>query len=90
MAAACALAMFRGMDIFICSSETPAGVSELLFHGRGYPLSHLAMLDASSPKGTPTLSGSLRSPAPPKGELISANRQCTKAPPSGELARRQA
>ena len=35
MAAACALAMYRGMDIFICSSETPAGVSELLFHGRG-------------------------------------------------------
>ncbi len=35
MAAACALAMFRGMDIFICSSKTPAGVSELLFHGRG-------------------------------------------------------
>ena len=32
----CTLAMFRGMDIFICSSETPAGVSELLFHGRGH------------------------------------------------------
>ena len=35
MAAACALAMFSGKSIFICSSETPAGVSELLFHGRG-------------------------------------------------------
>ena len=33
MAAACALAMFSGKSIFICSSETPAGVSELLFHG---------------------------------------------------------
>ena len=35
MAAACALAMFSGKSIFICSSETLAGVSELLFHGRG-------------------------------------------------------
>ena len=32
----CTLAMFRGMAIFICSSETPAGVSELLFHGRSH------------------------------------------------------
>ena len=31
----CTLAMFSGKSIFICSSETPAGVSELLFHGRG-------------------------------------------------------
>ena len=30
-----ALRIFSGKDIFICSSETPAGVSELLFHGRG-------------------------------------------------------
>ena len=37
MAAACALAMFSGKSIFICSSETPAGVSELLFHGEGAP-----------------------------------------------------
>ena len=37
MAAACALAMFSGKSIFICSSETPAGVSELLFHGEGTP-----------------------------------------------------
>ena len=29
------LAMFSGKSIFICSSETPAGVSELLFHGLG-------------------------------------------------------
>ena len=29
----CTLAMFSGKSIFICSSETPAGVSELLFHG---------------------------------------------------------
>ena len=31
----CTLAMFSGKSIFICSSETLAGVSELLFHGRG-------------------------------------------------------
>ena len=30
-----ALRIISGKDIFICSSETPAGVSELLFHGRG-------------------------------------------------------
>ena len=35
MASACALAIISGKNIFICSSETPAGVSELLFHGRG-------------------------------------------------------
>ena len=29
----CALAIISGKNIFIGSSETPAGVSELLFHG---------------------------------------------------------
>ena len=35
MRAACALRIFSGKIIFICSFETPAGVSKLLFHGRG-------------------------------------------------------
>ena len=39
-------------EYFIGSSETPAGVSELLFHG-DYPLSLLTAFAASSPKGTP-------------------------------------
>ena len=30
-----ALGIVSGKVFFICSSETPAGVSELLFHGRG-------------------------------------------------------
>ena len=35
MASACALAIFRGnIFIMICSAETPAGVSALLFHAR--------------------------------------------------------
>ena len=34
MRAAFALRINSGKNIFICSSETPAGVSELLFHGR--------------------------------------------------------
>ena len=35
MRSAFALRIVSGKNIFICSSETPAGVSELLFHGRG-------------------------------------------------------
>ena len=35
MRSAFALRIVSGKNIFICSSETPAGVSELLFHGKG-------------------------------------------------------
>ena len=35
MAAACALAIFSGKIILTCGSETPAGVSEPLFHEKG-------------------------------------------------------
>ena len=35
MPAACALGMIRGKYYYICGSETPAGVSEPLFHGKG-------------------------------------------------------
>ena len=38
MRSAFALRIVSGKNIFICSSETPAGVSELLFHGRGHSM----------------------------------------------------
>ena len=53
MPAACALGINSGKNIFYCSSETPAGVSELLFSWEDYPLSLLTAFAASSPKGTP-------------------------------------
>ena len=64
----CTLAMFRGIDIFICSSETPAGVSELLFHGRGVvagnDIYRKNLRFASYKKGL------LRSAAAPEGYVI--------------------
>ncbi len=36
MRSAFALRIFNGKIIFICSFETPAGVSKLFFHGRGF------------------------------------------------------
>ncbi len=65
----CTLAMFRGMDIFICSSETPAGVSELLFHGRGVAWNGICCKNlrfASCKKGL------LRGAAAPEGYVIAA------------------
>lgn len=43
-----ALRIISGKDIFICSSETPAGVSELLFHGRGNFREHLQESNAKA------------------------------------------
>ena len=42
MRAAFALRIVSGKNIFICSSETPAGVSELLFHGKGFRTNSLS------------------------------------------------
>ena len=46
-----ALRIISGKIIIICGSETPAGVSEPLFHGWGTP-SVIACGDATFPKGT--------------------------------------
>ena len=65
----CTLAMFSGKSIFICSSETPAGVSELLFHGRGVAWNGICCKNlrfASCKKGL------LRSAAAPEGYVIAA------------------
>ena len=35
-------AIISGKNIFICSSETPAGVSELFFHGKGFRTNSLS------------------------------------------------
>ena len=69
MAAACALAMFSGKSIFICSSETPAGVSELLFHGRGRSVERYLL-----PKSAIRVmqKGLLRGAAAPEGYVIAA------------------
>ena len=46
-----ALRIISGKILLICGSETPAGVSEPLFHGWGTP-SVIACGDATFPKGT--------------------------------------
>ena len=63
------LTMFSGKSIFICSSETPAGVSELLFHGRGVAWNGICCKNlrfASCKKGL------LRGAAAPEGYVIAA------------------
>jgi hypothetical protein len=40
-----ALGNVRGKIFFICSSETPAGVSELLFHGKSYNRKGVALFE---------------------------------------------
>ena len=74
MVSADALTIFSGIIILFCNSGKSADFPELPFHGRN-PLSHLALLDASSPEGEAFWHLS-----------VSAD----EAPPSGELARRKA
>ena len=73
----CTLAMFTGMDIFICSSETPAGVSELLFHGRSHSGErHLPQKPVNRFKvrtnSRHAKKGLLRGAAAPEGQVIAA------------------
>ena len=79
-----ALALISGKNIFICSSETPAGVSELLFHelGRG------GKRQLQTLTGSPSQSNPSDLPALPKGEPLAIHANFTSLPrplPLGEV-----
>ena len=93
MASACALAIFSGKNIYnFAILENLRIFQNRLFTGGVVTASgscSAAFCESAALRGR-TLSGSLRSLAPPKGELLAIWRSALiKLPLSGELARRK-
>ena len=92
-----ALRIISGKIIFICSFETPAGVSKLLFHGRGRKVKRhlqrrfLRKRGAAGESfwlllgGNPSQSSLRDASSPEGGALFVLTGRWQKAPPSGEL-----